>query len=189
VFSLFQHLALHADDESQHLAAHIIDMARVAVSDRYARGQTAYQLEQTRISALLRDLGQRLVECADLDALCADVAATLPLLGIPHGWLVFLEAGGQARLGMALVDGQGGTPESVFFDPGLLLPPQILRPTGRQSWVICPVRHGEHEYGFVILAATLANGDGMLQLAESEAQRIREDLKDRYTSPLGIWVG
>jgi len=159
VFSLFQHLALHADDESQHLAAHIIDMARVAVSDRYARGQTAYQLEQTRISALLRDLGQRLVECADLDALCADVAATLPLLGIPHGWLVFLEEGGQARLGLALVDGQAGVPESAFFDPGLLLPPQTARPSGRQSWVVCPVRHGAHEYGFVILAATLADGD------------------------------
>lgn len=43
--------------------------------------------------------------------------------------------------------------------------------------------------GAVLLGGLELNGDGMLQLAESEAQRIREDLKDRYTSPLGIWVG
>lgn len=159
VFSLFQHVAQHAEGEQHHLAMHIIDMARVAVTDRYARGQTAYQLAQTRIAAILRDLGQQLVECRDLSVLCEMVERVLPQIGIPHAWLATLEDDGMAQLRMVLVDGIVYPPSVMPYLPGLLLPSDAPRPSGRQTWVVCPVRHGEQEYGFVILAATLADGD------------------------------
>lgn len=33
------------------------------------------------------------------------------------------------------------------------------------------------------------NGSGMLQLADAEIARLREELTDKFTSPLGIWIG
>lgn len=43
--------------------------------------------------------------------------------------------------------------------------------------------------GAQLIGGMELNGSGMIDMAQSEIDRLREDLIDKQTSPLGIWVG
>jgi hypothetical protein len=42
--------------------------------------------------------------------------------------------------------------------------------------------------GAAIVGNFELNGSGMIQMADAEISRLREELTDKYTSPLGIWI-
>jgi hypothetical protein len=43
--------------------------------------------------------------------------------------------------------------------------------------------------GNTLIGNMSLNGEGMLQIADAEITRLREELTDKFTSPIGIWLG
>lgn len=189
-------LRMHPRSTSETLRIEaMLDRARLALVDLFARGQTAFRLLELRDASTLRQLGANLGFSSDVPTIMDILAYEIPRLGITSFWLSVFDGEGDvetmhapeyAHLLLAM-ENSVRTPlpeEGVRFPARQLLPEGILLTHPRRTFIMFPLSHGDEEYGFVIFEQGPSDGTVYETLAFSigsalKSAFLRQELEKR----------
>lgn len=157
------HVSPYLSEEALPEAENLWHQARVFVGDSIRRAEMYAALESERRNVLLREIDHALNATADLQELAGALAAQLPRLGIPSGYIALYDerevyptrTEPTERSTLVLAYDAGGRIELESgggeFLSRQLLPEGMLHREGRSTMVVGPLYVSEGPLGFSVL--------------------------------------